>query len=462
MKFTFAAKNALVLGIALVLPQIAFGQAWISSYDKALKSASENDWATAREFFKEATASRPEDQATASMLPGSVTEPKRWRSGAPYSPNFGAAYSAYRLAIDTADSAEKTRFYKMVSDETQSLISKGQAAPETVDLLKKSLTFLDDKEKLAAISASITTSTWIIDTSFVAPGDIVKRTTSAGGSTRISTNSKGGASSSQVSSDPNSPVIISIGASEIGNYRDLLPGGKVPTLSNKFALVIGNSETQITDYAVPFASTDAAKIKESLMNDGGYPEENITLLQNASSSQILESAKSISATLPADATVTIYFSGVAVSLDSKDYFAGTDTTFATDIAKMVSKSELYNLFLSKGAKIFAFYQTDRSMMDKSYFGQEKLPIGQISETHATIAGQKVYSIVKDLEVVGLYTGALTAVLKEFATNKIPLEEFCWQVFNRIRRGGTSQVGGGSFQTPTLPILTNMGSETAKF
>lgn len=461
MKTSLLQKFAVVAIAVALIPSTASAQAWITNYEKALKAASENDWGTARDFFKEAIASRSDDQSAPTMLPGSVTEPKRWRSGLPYSPNFGAAYSAYRLAQSTQDNSEKTRFYTIVSDEASSLIAKGQTAPETLDILKKSLVFLDNKEKLAAVSASVTNADWVIDTSFVAPGDIFNRTKNSGGN-RISTSQSKSGSNSQVSSDPNEPVIISIGASEIDNYRDLLPGGKVPSLANKYALIIGNSETQITDFAVPFAKSDAEKVKNSLVNDGGYAEENVTLLQNVTATQILEAAKNISASLPTDAVVTIYFSGVAVSLDSKDYLAGTDTTFATDIAKMASKSEIYNLFLSKGAKIFAFYQTDRSMSDRTYFGQEKLPIGQISETHATIAGQKVFAVVKELESIGLYTSAMTAVMKEFATNKIPLEEFCWQVFNRIRRGGGSQSGGGSFQTPTLPILTNMGSESAKF
>lgn len=455
----------LLIGTVLLVGS-AWGQAWVDSYDKALKAASENDWAGARSAFMEAVVSRPDDQANATFLPGPVTEPRRWRSGLPYSPNFGAAYSAYRLAAAATDSGDQTKLYETVVAETQALVAKGQSSPETVHILKKSLEALKQADQLAAVSASLTTLAWKVDTSFVAPGDIMGPVKGTGGgssgSGKSSQGNSGSGSNGTNSSDPNSPVIIPIGAAELPTFRDKIPTGNVASLPNKYALVIGNSETKITDYAVPFASNDSMTLVDSLTTKAGYMADNVTLVQNGTTSQIMDAAKALAERLPADATVTLYFSGVAVSMDGKDYLAGTNTGFASDLANMISKTDLYNVFLSKGAKVFAFYQTDRSMVDGNYFGKERLPIGMISEVHATIAGQKVFSMVRGDGSVGIYTNAFVEVLNEFMTNQVPLDEFCWQVFNHIRRGKAKLGGGGSYQIPTLPVYTNMGSESAKF
>jgi hypothetical protein len=53
------------------------------------------------------------------------------------------------------------------------------------------------------------------------------------------------------------------------------------------------------------------------------------------------------------------------------------------------------------------------------------------------------------------------VLAEIRSNQIPIQEFGWQVFYRMRRAGTGNFGGGSNQTCTLPVLINIGSD-AKF
>ena len=50
------------------------------------------------------------------------------------------------------------------------------------------------------------------------------------------------------------------------------------------------------------------------------------------------------------------------------------------------------------------------------------------------------------------------VANDLKSNRIPILEFGWQVFYKMKRGGSGTTGGGSRQTPTLPVLTNMASD----
>lgn len=79
---------------------------------------------------------------------------------------------------------------------------------------------------------------------------------------------------------------------------------------------------------------------------------------------------------------------------------------------------------------------------------------------ATIPGGKVSSIMKGGKAVGLFTDAFGNALQAMRTNKVPILEFGWQVFEKIRSGGGSgALAGGSAQVPTLPSYTNMSADT---
>ena len=162
--------------------------------------------------------------------------------------------------------------------------------------------------------------------------------------------------------------------------------------------------------------------------------------------------------LPQDATVFIYFTGAGFNISGKDYYAGVDAESPSDSSHMVAVSEVYGHFMRKGARIFAFNQAHRPIIEGRYFGMETPMVGAIAQSHATVQGKNVYSIVSGGNQVGLYSRAISAILSDWRSNQVPITEFVWQVFYYIRRGGVNETGGGSQQTPTLPVISLMGSD----
>jgi hypothetical protein len=77
---------------------------------------------------------------------------------------------------------------------------------------------------------------------------------------------------------------------------------------------------------------------------------------------------------------------------------------------------------------------------------------------ATIPGDVVYSYIKNSKKVGLFTSAIIRVMNEQRSNQLPILDFGWQVFNKMRRGDTGTTGGSSRQACTLPVLTNLASD----
>lgn len=110
----------------LLLTATSWAQSWAEEYDAALNAAARGEWSAAREKFLAAAALRPEDQSEATRLPGPVTERRNWRNGAPYSPNFGAAYAAYKAALSEGDDATREGLLKTAALELSTLVSKGQ------------------------------------------------------------------------------------------------------------------------------------------------------------------------------------------------------------------------------------------------------------------------------------------------------------------------------------------------
>jgi hypothetical protein len=238
--------------------------------------------------------------------------------------------------------------------------------------------------------------------------------------------------------------------------------GTVAALPNKFALIVGNSEGKMTAVPAPdFATNDAMMLRETLVANSGYSPENIDLIQNATAAQILSAAKALADRLPEGGTILIFFAGSGVNIDGKDYLAGVDTEAATDSASMLSKEDLFRLFMAKGANIFSFFEVNRPVIEGRYFGMEVPMVGSIAQVQATIPGANCYGLMRGGKMVGVFGSSLVGVLDEFRTNRVPILEFSWQVFYRMRRGSTGKEGGGSQQTPTLPMLTNIASD-AKF
>lgn len=449
-------RSLTVYAALFALAAVGAAQSWSNAYEEGLVAARSGLWADARQAFQQAAAFRPEDFSGPTTLPGPVSERRRWRNGAPYSANFMAAYAGYQAALATKTTDDRVRSLGVVAAEFETLLLKKQTARETFFFLNAIYVAVGNTAKamqLDAIYNSTTDFGWKVDLEVVSPADkaLIAQAMPAGQSP-----TKGAGATTNV------PTIKP--GDLTGNPNSLSGGlstplvGKVAPVATKFALVIGNSEGRMGDELVPFAAGDAAGFREALVTHSGYPEENVDLVINATARQILASARALAERVGDGNTVLIFFAGVGVNLDGKDFLAGVEAQSNNDPSSMVSKADLYRLFMSKGARIFSFFEAHRPIVNGRYFGMEVPFVGAISQSQATLPGERVYSKVKNEKNVGLFGDALVGVLAELRSNRVPILEFGWQVFYRIRRGDSGTTGGGSRQTPTLPVLSNLASD----
>ena len=93
-------------------------------------------------MFQQAAAYRPEDVAVATTLPGPVTEPRRWRNGSPYSPNFLAAYAATPVEIQK----ERHEHVEALGDAFKAVRDNTKGSPDFA-ALEKSLVVIEKASK---------------------------------------------------------------------------------------------------------------------------------------------------------------------------------------------------------------------------------------------------------------------------------------------------------------------------
>jgi len=417
----------------LLLSATSHAQDWGRAYEMGIAAARKEQWTEARKAFQNASRLKPGDISAPIDLPGPPTERRRWRNGSPYSPRFLAAYALYRTA-QTEPTETKTKDLRDAASEWQTLLAAGQESRETYYFLNLTYEALGDSEARNTLANRFAANqlkvNWKVDTEVVAPEDLAQIYGTTVDTTAAATIQPGSAS-------PNlaQPVL-----------------GRVPTLQNKYALIVGNSKQ------LSFAATDATRMGEALLANAGYDSANIVTITDADAGQILSAAKSLAARMTQEGTVLIYFAGQGVNIGEKDYLVGNDAASPSDTAHMVAKSALFQLFMARGARIFAFFETDRPAAGESYFGSEVPIVGAIAQCQATLPGDVVASTVVDGKTVGVYANAFVGVLQELRSNRIPILEFGWQIFYRVRRGDTGTTGGSSRQTPTLPVLTNLASD----
>lgn len=464
---------ALIIGMLSVF---AVAQAWKPPYEKALKAAQGNQWALARDAFKEATVDRPEDEQAGGI------------SG-PYSPNFGAAYAAYRMAQE-ANGESARSLYLLASQELEVLVGKQRASREAYLLLSRCYEKLDrpvDAQTAEAKSRQPDLK-WKADVSFISsdlaprptapveaqpakpqagkpqpvkpkPIEEVTPTNSTQGKQPVAVETVPGAATKQPTRPPKLDDAPRRTTPPVPAGAQATPAtGPVPIVPTKYALIIGNTQTSVTDLATPFAADSAGVIRDSLINDAGYDPANVVTLTDVTSDQIRVASTDLAKRLPEGAVVFLYFVGVGVNVDGKDYLAGTDTASIVDTKAMVAKSDVLNAFVLKGSRIFAFYECNRPQVNRGVFGQESFVIGSIAQTYGTVSGQFAYSTVTGGKTIGLFARSVSSVLKQFRSNAVPVSEFVWEVFYNMKRGGERGEGGGSLQTPTLPEVRNMPSE----
>ncbi len=441
--------------VLIALAGVSLGQSWSSAYDKGLSDARGGKWADARTAFKQAAAYRTDDVSSPTFLPGPATDRRQWRNGSPYSPNFLAAYCGYRQASAMNPGPERSDLFQKSAAELEALVAKAQYSYEAfyfLNVIYGSTGEREKQEKLEGKFGEVRGKlNWKVDTEVIAPEELAEVGRMKGQTSTQPTNNAGNTGNT---GNTNTSGSGNTGTAATPNF-----GMKVAPLANKYALVIGNSESKLTGNSVPFASANAQAIRLGLTTNGGYAEANVDVVLNATAAQIKTSAEALASRIPEGATILIYFAGAGANIEGKDFLAGVDTELSTDTSTMVAKSDIYKMFTSKGARVFAFFEVNRPINGGRYFGMEIPTYGSISQAQATMPGQNVFGFVRNGQEIGIYTDSIINVLAEFKSNRIPISEFGWQVFYRMKGGGTStQGGGGSPQTPTLPYLTLMSSD----
>jgi Caspase domain len=432
-------------------------QGWVAPYEKGLAFVRSNNWQEARAAFLKAKSQKGGDESGPTYLPGPITERRTWRNGAPYSPNFGAAYAGFRQAQSGLSDSEKTSLLKTVGQELIGLLQKNQRAPATINLVTLVYTSLDDADGLTAVRtllAAKPANGWKIDAEVMPPE--ANAGTNPGQGNQPPPPKQGVPPKQGGNTAQNVVPTATAPGNEI--ISSATQTGLVPYVANKYAILIGNSTSRLPDGSLAFAENDAVRMRTVLTASAGYNPANVVLIQNGTAEQIRSAAAALAARMPDGATAFIFYSGVGVNLGGKDYLAGIDADLPSNTALMLGKIDLYKIFMAKGCRIFAFFQANRTVVDGHYFGSEVPDVGSIAQMQATIPGDMVYSAVKNGKETGQFANAIVSVLSEYRTNQIPIFEFGWEVFNKMRRGDTGTTGGGSRQTPTLPVLSNLAAD----
>jgi hypothetical protein len=350
-----------------------------------------------------------------------------------------AAYTAYKIGLAESDASKRSDALKEAAAEFETLIAKGQTSKETFYFLNGiylATANVSARQTLAGKFSAAKSFDWKVDTSGVVPEDL--------------------AALNQVTAGAGGTVTVKAG--------DPIPAGQAGLTSAlgtgpKYALIIGNSESRIPNAGLPFAGDDAQSIRDNIIASAGYSPDNIELVVNGTAQQMLASAQTLASRVVDGASVLIYYTGVGSNVDGRDYLAGVDTELANDTTTMLAKSELFSTFMAKGARVFSFFQANRAQVNGRVFGSEFPQVGSIAQVQATIPGAAIYSVVRNGKQTGIFTAAFNGVLAELKSSQIPIMEFGWQLFYKIRRGDTGTTGGSSRQIPTLPVLTNMGADS---
>ncbi len=439
---------------AVALSTVASAQSWSRAYDEGLTAARAAKWAAAREAFQQAAAGRPEDRSSPTVLPGPATERKLWRNGAPYSPNFLAAYSLYRQAVATVDPSEASKLLRTSAGELETLLDKGQDSAEAFFYLDVIYTRLDDAAKRRTVADRLGKlghkPDFKVDDEIVAPEELAALQAQSTGSTSANPIPTPGGNTS--------PKIF--GPGPLVGATNPAVNANVPPLTQKFALIIGQNGSHVPGGLIPYAVDDADRIRGSLVDFAGYPTANVTLMKNVTAAEIKAAAIELAGRLPEEATVTIFFAGAGVNLDGKDYLAGADTESAGDVATMLGKTELFAPFVQRGARVYSFFEVNRPRdANDNYFGRERVTIGSVSQVQATIAGDVVTPIYRQNKAVGVFANAFAMSMANVRSNQIPIYEFMYELVGFMRKGDTGLYGGGSRQICTLPQLTNLAADS---
>lgn len=430
------------IGIAVILGALsvgAYSQAWVKPYEAGLRFAKAANWAAAKASFQEAIKARSEDTNQASTVGSSIADRKPWRSGAPYTPNFAVAYSNFKLASETQSAEERKAFLTEAISGFSALVAKGQTSLETMLFLAASYAANNDLKQAGAIQEQINamdaSKAFKVDREVLDQADL-----------RILQGQsipQGTVGDPRPGANPGSLPTLGVGTRF----------GLVPPIETKYALLIGNSQGGGHSYA----ENDVDLMKDALTKHAGYPEANVVSIKNGTGAEIMQQAQALAERMPDSATLFVFYTGAgAVDANGTDYLAGADSPDSTSFDKMIKKLDLYKVFLPKGTTVFAFYEVDRPVArDGTHFGSEVSQVGRIAQAQGCSPGENANGLMVNGKSQGVYAYAMSQVLAETRNNRIPLLEFCWNTFYRVRKG-SSETGGGA-QTPTLPVVVTMAN-----
>ena len=432
-----------IVGLFLIATAaIAFPQAWTANYEKGIENLKQSKFAEARKSFILAKNDRKEDTNLPTVLPLNDKETIQWRNGSLYSPNFLAAYCMFHLSEQESASQSKPNFKECI-EEFESILKRKQVSAESMYFLAQAYSKSGQVKKANELANKYPVYNWKVDAACL--NEQEKKSVSA-----------------SIPDGASGPIKISqaVNAVDEANAPLLSPKGKiVPYLERKFALIITNGATKGSGLQVPYAQEDGRLIKDSLSRYAGYKPDQVELITEATAVQIESAAKKLAAKMPQDSTLFLFYTGAATQIDGTDWIAGVDTGLLTDTSSMVKKLTVYEPFIEKGIKIFAFYQVSRMKVSGKAFGAQEPKSGAVSQMQSTIEGEEIFTITKQGKQRGIFADGMIQAFEDLCSNSLPITDFGWQIFYKMKRGGTATTGGSSRQTPTLPVLLQMGPDT---
>lgn len=407
------------------LAGFATAQNWSRPYETGLSEAKRGNWVAAREAFKEAIGHRGQDSDKASQVGLSITDRRPWRDGAPYSPNFAAAYCAFKAAANAPDVTTRRDFLALAIAEFKALIENRQESAESLLFLAAALSAAERSQEASQVQERLMNADqsklFKVDREVIDFDDMRVLSSVLQGTGGVDT------------------VGMSLPSADN-------PFGIVPALDYKFALIVG-----VSDGGHAFATADVDLIKDTLARHAGYAEHRITALKNPTQAEFQSATAALAELLPEGATVLVYFTGPARQTNE-----GRDEVGLAG-GSWIPKTDLYSKFVSRGASIFSFFQVDRRReSDGRVFGTDLPQTGRIVQCMGAAPGELATSVNYEDRMHGTYTAGFVQTLARMRNNRVAIGEFAWAVFDVVRKGGA-----GGAQTPTLPIYIGLGS-TSRF
>jgi tetratricopeptide (TPR) repeat protein len=446
-----AARLAVVSFVAacfLAGPPSACGaDPWVAPYKNALDAAREGDWTAARASFQQAIQHRPEDDTAETWFRTSPTIRTVWRNGAPYSPNFAAAYCAFRAGKESEESGAARGHFETAAKELEALVEKGEFNLSVYYVLAQSyeeLGRVGDRNQLIAdaqAKEALGKIRFRIDTAMMLDVDLV-------------------AARKLLEAEPEAP-----GDNQPDVTAPEVPEGIIPYQPDKYAILIGNTRYHGSIEPVPNAVNDCHLLKEALTHHAGYDPAHVTVLEEPTAEEMRAGVQQLAASLPPGATVFLFYAGAGRvnPKDSRDYLIPNGAANRDAFEQFVKKTDLLAFLGERSGHTIAVFEVSRNEENEGqYFGNETPKAGSFAHMNACWTEERCLARTTSRGTYGLWAVAAAWVLEnKMRGPAVNAESFCFEVLNRmldINTGGA----GESVQTPMLPGYLNLGQADANF